>query len=143
LRIYKAKGTNLLDATPQSVPDNWMILKQDNPGQVDILKEEIDGVQAFGTLQVVPGGQSLPISLQFALPLDIIKVQSGSNQLVYHLKVQKQPGTLAVPITIRVHLANNAMIETTPAGAVIQGHNILYQTNLDTDFEFEVVFSVS
>ena len=140
LRVYMKERTKLLDATPQSVPDNWMILKQENPGQVDILEEEIDGVQAFGTLQVLLGGQSLSTSFQFALPADILSVESGSDQMVYHLKVQKQPGTSAAPITIRVHLPKNASIETIPAGAVIQDNNILYQTNLRTDIEFEVVF---
>jgi hypothetical protein len=142
LRVYMKEGTKLLDATPQSVPDNWMILKQENPGQVDILEEEIDGIQAFGTLQVLLGGQSLSTSFQFALPADILRVESGSGQTAYHLKIQKQPGTSAVPITIRVHLPKNALIGTIPAGAVIQDNNILYQTNLRTDIEFEVVFSL-
>ena len=142
MRVYMKEGTTLLDATPQSVPDNWMILKQKNPGQVDILKEEIDGVQAFGTLQVLLGGQSLSTSFQFALPADILKGESESNQTTYHLKVQKQPGTSAVPITIRVHLPKNALIDTVPAGAVIQGSNILYEANLRMDIEFEVVFTL-
>jgi hypothetical protein len=141
LRVYMKEGTKLLDSTPQFVPDNWMILKQEEQGKVDILEEEIDGVQAFGTLQVLLGGQSLPVSFQFALPADILKVEAGSDRITYHLKVQKQPGTSAVPITIRAHLPKGAIIETTSAGAVIEGSDILYQTDLREDIEFEVVFS--
>jgi hypothetical protein len=141
LRVYMKSGTKLLTATPQTVPDNWMILKQENPGQVDLLEEEIDGVQAFGTLQVLPGGESLSASFQFALPADIPGVDPGSGQTTYRLKVQKQPGTSAVPITIRVHLPKNASIETSQSGAVIQDNNIMYETNLRTDIEFEVVFT--
>ena len=142
LRVYMKEGTTLLDATPQFVPDNWMILKQKKQGQVDVLEEEIDGIQAFGTLQVLLGGQSLPVSFDFELPADILKAESGSDQMIYHLKVQKQPGTLAVPITIRVHLPKDALIETTPSGAVVDGDDILYQTDLRKDIEFEVVFSL-
>jgi hypothetical protein len=142
LRVYMKEGTKLLHGAPQSVPDNWMILKQENPGQVDILEEEIEGVQAFGTLQVLLGGQSLSASFQFALPVDILRVEPGSNLMVYHLKAQKQPGTSGVPITIRVHLPKNAFIERTLAGADIQDNNILFQTDLSTDLEFEVVFSL-
>jgi hypothetical protein len=142
LRVYMKEGTKLLDATPQFVPDNWMILKQEEQGRVDVLKEEIDGVQAFGTLQVLLGGQSLPVSFQFALPADILQAESGPDQMAYHLKVQKQPGTSAVPITIRVHLPKGALIETTPAGAVVEDDNILYETNLRKDIEFEVIFSL-
>ncbi len=142
MRVYMKEGTELLSATPQSVPDNWMILKQENPGQVDILEEEIDGIQAFGTLQVLLGGQSLSTSFKFALPADIIRATPDSDRSVYHLKVQKQPGTLAVPITIRVHFPNNALIETIPAGSVVQDNNILYSANLRTDLEFEVIFFI-
>lgn len=141
LRVYTA-GASLLDATPQSVPADWMILNQSPPVQVDILDEEIDGIQVFGTLQVVPGGQSLATSFEFSLPPGILEKHSETGLLVYRLKVKKQPGTLAVPITIRVHLSNDASIETAPSGAIIQDHNVLYQTDLRTDLEFEVVFHV-
>jgi hypothetical protein len=142
LRVYMTRGAKLLDATPQSVPANWLILKQDIPARVDNLEEGIDGVQAFGTLQVIPGEESLVTSFRFALPADILTTQSGSNQFIYHLLVQKQPGTLAVPITIRVHLPSNASIQTVPAGAVIQDQSILYQTGLRTDLKFEIVFQL-
>jgi hypothetical protein len=138
LRVYMPGGAQLLDATPQFVPANWMIVKQDVAAHVDILDEEIEGVQTFGTLQVVPGSESLLTNFQVALPASII--QSDAGQFIYHLLVQKQPGTLAVPITIRVHLPTNAIINTTSPGAVIQRPNILFQANLQRDIEFEVVF---
>jgi hypothetical protein len=140
LRVYKPAGTALISATPQVVPDAWLINKQTNPGQVDILNEDIKGAQAFGALQVVPAGESLAINFQFALPANVLKVNDG--RATYVLKAQKQPGTLAVPITIRVHLPHNAAIETAPVGAVVQEDNILYETDLRTDFEFSIIFSI-
>jgi hypothetical protein len=107
---------------------------------VDTLDEGIAGVQAFGTLQVVPGGESINTTFRFALPPGIL--QSTSGQSIYHLLVQKQPGTLAEPITIRVHLPNNAAVQAAPKGAIVQGQNVLYQTNLQTDLEFEVVYLI-
>ena len=142
LRIYTPVGTSLLDATPQSIPAEWMILQKSPTPKVDVLNEEIPGVQAFGTMQVVPYGQSLTASFRFGLPAGILQVQLENGWTTYHLKVQKQPGTLAVPITIRIHLPNNASIQSTPEGAVIQGHNILLQTDLRTDLEIEVVFQI-
>ncbi len=140
MRIYMVVGAKLLDSTPQFVPANWMIIKQDVPARVDDLEEGIAGVQTFGTLQVVPGEESVETSFRFALPASI--VQSGISQSIYHLLVQKQPGTLAEPITIRVHLPNNALILTFPTGTVVQDQNILYQTDLRTDLEFEIVFHI-
>jgi hypothetical protein len=118
-----------------------MILMQNVPAQVDVLDERIDGVQAFGTLQVVPGSQSLTTSFRFALPAWILETQPDSDRHIYHLLVQKQPGTLADPITIHVVLPGNAIIETLSAGASIQDDgSILVQTDLRTDFELEIVF---
>jgi len=62
-----------------------------------------------GTLQVVPGAKVLVTTFHFNLPAGV--VQSGIDQSIYHLLIQKQPGTLAEPITIRVHLPNNASIQ--------------------------------
>ncbi len=142
LRVYTPKGTELLEAVPQAIPDNWMIIKRDNPSQVDILEEDIEGIQAFGTLQVVPDGESLSMNFQFALPAGVIHVEKDTDLRVYHLKVQKQPGTITVPITIRVHIPKNSKIETVPPGAVVKGYNVQYQANLTTDLELEFVFSV-
>ena len=141
MQIYKASGTKLLDATPQFVPASWTIGGKDVPARVDdLLNDGINGVQAFGTFQVVPGGESVSTSFRFALPASLL--QSGTNQSIYHLLVQKQAGSLAVPIIIRVHLPNRASVQSAPAGAVVQGNNILYQTELRTDVEFEIVFHV-
>ncbi len=142
LRVYKPEGTVLHSATPQVLPANWMILNQSPPAEVDILDEEIDGVQAFGTIQVVPGGQSLSVSFQFDLPVNILTKQLDSDQMIYRLTVQKQPGTLAVPITIRIHLANNASVQSTPDGSVLEDNNVLLQTTLREDIEIEVIFRI-
>jgi len=142
LRIYKKAGTELAGATPQFVPDGWMILRQKEQGRVDVLSEEIEGVQGFGTLKVLMGGESLSTGFEFLLPKDILGSMPNSSHLIYHLKVQKQPGTLAVPISVRLHLPKNAVLESMPVGAVHQDNNILFETNLQTDLEFDVIFSM-
>ena len=50
-----------------------MILGQTVPPQVDILDEKIEGIRGFGTLKVVPGGESLATSFRFALPASVIQ----------------------------------------------------------------------
>ncbi len=142
LRIYKKAGTELAGAAPQFVPDGWMILRQKEQGRVDVLSEEIEGVQGFGTLKVLMGGESLSTGFEFLLPEDILDSMPGSSKLNYHLKVQKQPGTSGVPISIRIHLPKNAVLESMPGGAVNQDNNILFETSLRTDLEFDVTFSM-
>ena len=82
-------------------------------------------------------------NFEFILPGHIIKTQKDSRNLVYSLRIQKQPGTLAVPIIIRVHIPNNAIIQSVPSGAIVQGSNILIETNLKEDLEIEIVFYIS
>jgi hypothetical protein len=109
-------------------------------GRVDVLDDEIEGLQAFGTLMVVPGGKSLNTGFHFKLPGTILESTSGSDQKTYLLRVKKQPGTKAIPLTIRVHLPYGASLISTSPDALIQGRNLLFGTNLRTDVEIEVVF---
>lgn len=109
---------------------------------MDVLSEEIEGVQGFGTLKVLMGGESLSTGFEFSLPEDILASSPDSSHLTYHLKIQKQPGTSAVPILVRVHVPKNAVLESMPDGAMVQDNNILFETNLRTDLEFDVTFSV-
>ncbi len=140
LRVYTLQGTTLLDATPHAVPAAWMILNQDVPAQVDTLDEEIDGVQGYGTLLVVPGGQTLETAFRFRLPARVLSDGPDPNQMTYRLKVQKQPGTLAIPLTVRIHLPSGTAILSAPAGSLIQSDNLLINTNLTQDVELDVVF---
>ncbi len=141
MRVYVSQGAKLLNSVTQSVPANWLILKQGVPAHVDELDEGLEGVSTFGTLQVVPGSESMVTSFQFALRPGTL-IQQGPNQFKYHLKVQKQPGTQAVPITLRLHFPGNSSIEKAPEGAVVQDQSLLYQTTLTTDLEFEVEFHI-
>lgn len=141
LRVYTAAGTTLLDSETQAVPGYWMIHNQDVPAGVDVLEEGIPGVQAFGTLQVIPGQETEKTVFSFALPEGVLETQPG-GLTVYRLLVQKQPGTLAVPLTIQVNLPEGARIVQMPVGAVNQGESILFRTELRTDVRFEITFEL-
>ena len=143
LRVYTREGTTLLDASPQAIPAGWMILEEAVPAHVDILdadEEETNGLQGFGSLLVVPGGQTLSTAFQFALPQAVVSRGSDSNLLSYRLKVGKQPGTLAIPLLLRIHLPSHAIIEAVPPGASVQNNNLLLETDLRQDVRIEVVF---
>jgi hypothetical protein len=143
LRLYVTKGARLLESTPQYIPSSWMIRGEGVPARVDTLQdEEVAGVEAFGTLQVVPIGESIASSFRFALPSSVVTRDPGSDKLTYHLKVQKQPGTLAIPLTIRVHLSNAAEIDSIPENAIIQDANVFLETNLRTDVDFQIIFGL-
>jgi hypothetical protein len=116
-----------------------MILERGVDAHVDILDEELDGLQAFGSLMVVPGGQSLITSFHFQLPRSVITTRNG--QSIYHLHVDKQPGTLAIPVTLRVHLPPHAILQSSSMQAITQDNDLLIETNLQTDVDLKIMFA--
>lgn len=141
MRVYTPLGTKLIQAAPQAIPAEWTILNRPVPPQVDLLGEDVKGSQAFGTLKVVPGGQTVATGFEFALPARILKIQPNTARVFYHLKIQKQPGTLAHPILISILLPEGASVVEIPAGAAIEGQTIMLNTDLRMDIELDVVFS--
>jgi hypothetical protein len=115
-----------------------MILEQAVEPKVDILDDEIRGVQGYGTLLVLPGGQNLTTAFKFALPASVLSRLPGSDASTYTLRIQKQAGTLAIPVTVRVHLPRNASLLSAPAKALVQDNNVMVQGNLDTDLYVEI-----
>jgi hypothetical protein len=139
-RIYKQAGVKLLKATPHAIPGDWLILGENIPARVDVLEEDIPGVTGFGTLLVVLGGGTVQTTFQFGLPQEVLSFQSTTKEFTYHLKVQKQPGTLAHALTIQVHLPQQVELKFAPDGAVMQNNSLLLTKNLRTDAELDVVF---
>jgi len=60
--------------------------------------------KAFGTLLVVPKGQTLGTSYTYQLPQMVVSRHADGKQFNYSLKIQKQPGTQDIPLTFHVVL---------------------------------------
>jgi len=141
LRVFVPDGAALDAATPHAVPADWMLLGKPVPARVDPLNDNIPGVRGFGTLMVVPGGQTFETSFKFSLPAHVISFDPNTKTWVYTLKIKKQPGTLATPITFRLHLPNLSRVTQTSPSAVLDGQNVLIETMLTTDTIFSVTFT--
>jgi hypothetical protein len=143
LRAYKQAEVELVDSMAHSVPGGWTLLGETVPPRVDVLDEELQqDAQGFGTLVVVPGDKSLSTRFKFSLPKTVFSTAGPSGELTYRLHIQKQPGTLANLLTIRIHLPNHATLRFASSNALIQGQNLLIETDLCTDVEIEVNFTV-
>jgi hypothetical protein len=138
MRVYVPFGTELLDATPQRIPKGWMLTERGVPARVDLLEEELQGLQAFGTLKVVPGGDSITTTFQFRLPEQVLR--RDGDQISYRLNIKKQPGTIDNPIIVRVHFPNGLRVESVSPHALIEGDHILIETDLRTDLVLTVDF---
>ena len=142
LRVYVPAGTYLTSATPHPVTRAEMyMLDQDVPARVDRLDENLEGLQGFGTLLVVPMGGTLETDLHFGLPNGILQADPRSSEQIYELRVQKQAGTEAIPITIRVHLPTGARLSSvSPTNFVQEGANLLFDLDLATDANIRIEF---
>lgn len=78
---------------------------------------------------------------QFALPPATLAWEEVSGQITYRLRVQKQPGTKAIPISIKVMLPDGAALLSMPTESVSLGTHLWMDTHLQTDVELEVVFT--
>jgi hypothetical protein len=142
LRVYKQGGVEMVGASPHAIPAEWTLLERDVPARVDELDEEMHGGRGYGTLVVVPGGGTVNTGFEFALPASVVSQTAVADEYIYRLHVQKQPGTLANKLTVRVHLPARARLGSVSMEAVLQGEHILVETDLRTDLALEIVFKL-
>jgi hypothetical protein len=81
-------------------------------------------------------------SFRFALPAAVLSAAPRSGDYIYRLRVQKQPGTVAPPLSLRIHLPPNASVKSMPDQAILQGQHLLLETTLQTDVEMVLIFSL-
>lgn len=143
LRVYSPIGSQLISSTPHEIPQKWPLREQIIPAHTDVLDEDINSTQAFGTLLVVPKGQTLQTSYNYQLPAMVVSTEPDGKTFNYNLKVQKQPGTLAVPLTLHLILPPGMAI-TNASSELLQVQQgpgeWIYKTNLNVDVEFEISF---
>ena len=136
LRVYRPASTRLLAATPHAIPAASSMSDTDIPAQVDDLgSEDILDAQVFGTLLLVRQGTALQTGFDFALPSSVLQATNGG--WMYNLIVQKQPGTIAVPLTVHIRLPEGARVVNSSAKPDADG---LYQFKLLQDVVLSVEF---
>jgi hypothetical protein len=76
----------------------------------------------------------------WTLPVDVVQWR-GQEEGLYTLWVQKQPGTSGHPLTVRVRLPEGStLVEATPLSKSLDERWVEYQTMLDQDRQFRLVF---
>ncbi len=140
-RVYGPSGMQLLDANPHAVPGDEMQDGESVPARVDALDENIAGVDGYGTLFVVPVGVTLETDFQFMLPSSILQTISPQTYL-YELRVQKQPGTLANPIHICIHLPDGSTVVVASPEGDFNANTWCLNSDLRTDLTVRLEFSV-
>ncbi len=141
LRIYTPLGSMMVSSTPHEIKAPWPLRGLDIPARTDTLDEKISGVQAYGTLLVVPTGQSLDTSFLYSLPADVVSRNTDIESWTYRLKVQKQPGTKAIPLTFRISLPSGMKVINPMEGLKESSDGWMLMTDLECDREIKVEYA--
>jgi hypothetical protein len=139
LRIYAPKGSLLTAASPHAVPAEWTLLGQFVPARVDTLTDDLDDFSVFGTYFIVPSGQILTTSFSLDTPASVLVAQKDGTYR-YTLKLQKQPGTIGIPISFRLVLPDGANIIRSTEVLASNSNVLTGQFRLRKDMVIEVVF---
>lgn len=140
LRVYVPAGSELLSSTPHPIPAKWSLREQEIPTAADILDEGIPGIQAFGLILVVPGSQSQETMFDYRLPSTAVNFNDQNSTWTYDLKVQKQPGTLNVPLKIHILPPAGMKVINPPDGMQTLPDGLVYSTNLKKDISLKIEF---
>jgi len=96
------------------------------------------GKQVFSAYFVLAPGESKQLRFRYTLP-ETVRGPEEHTDDHYHLLVQKQPGTLAIPLEIRVRLPLGVeATECTPASATISSELAEFEAKLGIDRIYDI-----
>ncbi|MGQ9710885.1 MAG: DUF4012 domain-containing protein [Anaerolineae bacterium] len=139
LRVYIPQGSRLLDATRIPVPKEALWSGEAESGEVTVLPADEGPFTTLEVLLLLPPGAVQTRSFTWALPESVVRRQG--DEAVYALRVQKQPGTVDRPLTVRIRLDDgDTLLSADPPPSASEGTSVVFQARLDRDREFTVRF---
>ena len=142
LRIYTPARTTLLRSNPRQIPAESTMFHTIIPASCDNLgSEDIPGAQVFGMMVITPTRQSTSTRFEYSLPETVLAQNAVTKSWTYHIKIQKQPGTIAPPIKFTLNLPDGARIQSASIPFTQNAGAWTAQIDLRLDLSIEVVFS--
>lgn len=139
LRVYVPEGSRLLDATRIPIPGEALWSGETEPGDVTVRLADEGPLLSLETLLLLPPGAIQTRSFTWELPANVLTWREDEG--VYILRVQKQPGTVGRPLTVRIRLEEgDTLLSADPSSSVSEGATVIFQTRLDRDREFVLRF---
>jgi hypothetical protein len=142
LRIYVPEGSKLVQGPQLTLPEGSLRARQGETGGRPLGTEvgpPESGKGVYGVFFVVAPGERREMVFEYQQPSSVVVV--GEQSETYRLLVQKQPGTLAVPLRVEVQLPSGSSVPaTTPEASSLANGEVVFETDLRQDREFEVTF---
>jgi hypothetical protein len=131
LRVYTAPGSQLTNATPHEVPGDALLSGRPSPAEVRVGPHE-QGRNVFATLFLLRPRETLETRFEYALPQQALhRTKEGVE---YTLLAQKQPGTRALPLDVRLLLPEGAaLVYSDPQPVEASASELRYALSLLTD----------
>lgn len=142
LRVYVPEEGQLIEGPELALPEGSLRAEESGAGGTR-LPTSVGPVEAgknvFASFFVLAPGEQQEMVYQYQLPVTVLRERDSAS--VYRLLVQKQPGTMAVPLLIEVQVPSDAVVlATSPQATSIVDGLASFSTDLRVDREFEVVF---
>ena len=144
IRLYVPAGAKLVRSTPRGIPAESTMLGETIPARTDDLgSEDIANVRVFGTFTMVPTRSSISTEFEFLLPPDVLTWDDKNNLWVYHLTLQKQPGTLGRSFRLILKLPSGAVITSASLPLINENSSWSAQLDLRDDQQIEIRFQLN
>jgi hypothetical protein len=139
LRIYIPQDSDFRNATRIPVPDEMLVTGEGTSGEVTVQQAEEGPWATLGVMGVLAPSTIQTRYFSWTLPQDVVEWQNGEGS--YSLRVQKQPGTIGHPLTVRIQLPEGSvLVDATPQPTVATQDWVIYRAALVYDREFNLHF---
>jgi hypothetical protein len=137
LRVLVPPGSELRAAQSEPVPAAWGLGELDD-GSARLMSVEW-AADVISTFLIVPQGDMRETVLSYRLPPYVV-AQTGEGWR-YQLRLQKQAGREAIPVTVRVLLPEGATVRSASlAPTATEGQVLTWNLDLATDRTLTVAF---
>ena len=140
LRVMIPQGGRLKSAIPHPVPGAYLVTGKPSEGRAQMVPDEA-GRSVVAQFFVVEYGQRLQARFEYNLP---VVVTSEGGHWRYTLVLQKQSGTDALPVKVRLTLPPGAHWlpgRISPRPTLQSGTSLEFDVSLDVDRQVQVDFA--
>ena len=139
LRVYVPRGSQLLEATRIPIPGAALWSGQRESGAVETQAASEAPCLSCEVMSVLPPASTQTRHFTWTLPEDVVRWDGQRGR--YALRVHKQPGKEAHPLTVRVRLPQGAALaEAMPRPSATEQGWVTYHATLDRDLTFDLHF---
>jgi hypothetical protein len=135
-RLYAPDGAEALSGTVPAIPSDWLMNGKEESGQLIQVDGEA-GTTIFQGILVVPTGEAREVYVHYSLPDTLLQATPIGGWL-YSLRLQKQPGTNAIPVEVIIHLPEGHQIGSDSTWQITEPGIARWSGRLWTDIDLEL-----